>query len=149
MCCATFLEIFSSGADFSYIFSGENFGENSPENFPPKNVGKKMEFSAEKSFEKSFFQVIQWNFPRKKQRKIGPWSPCLLFHLSGLPNDGVGRLQDLSLGRRRRFDSRKQWLESRVQVSAESSSQKGSASRLLNPVTDDKTSLRPVLLKAG
>jgi hypothetical protein len=30
-----------SAADFSYIFSGENFGENSAENFPPKNVGKK------------------------------------------------------------------------------------------------------------
>jgi hypothetical protein len=77
------------------------------------------------------------------------WSPCLLFHLSGLPNDGVGRLQDLSLGRRRRFDFRKQWLESRVQVSAESSGQKGSASRPLDPVTDDETSLRPVVLKAG
>jgi hypothetical protein len=38
-------------ADFSYIFSGENFGENSAENFPPKNVGKK------------------WNFPRKKVLK--------------------------------------------------------------------------------
>jgi hypothetical protein len=34
----------NTGADFSYIFSGENFAEN----FPPKNDGKK------------------WNFPRKK-----------------------------------------------------------------------------------
>jgi hypothetical protein len=38
------------GADFSYIFFGENFGENSAENFPTKNVGEKMEFSAEKKF---------------------------------------------------------------------------------------------------
>jgi hypothetical protein len=37
------------GANFSYIFSGENFGENSAENFPPKMLGK-MEFSAEKRF---------------------------------------------------------------------------------------------------
>jgi hypothetical protein len=44
----TFRTIFYPGADFSYIFCGENFGENSAENFSPKNVKKK------------------WNFPRKK-----------------------------------------------------------------------------------
>jgi hypothetical protein len=40
------------GADFSYIFSGENFGENSAEIFPLKNVGE------------------NWNFPQKKFQKI-------------------------------------------------------------------------------
>jgi hypothetical protein len=54
--------ILTPGADFSYIFSGENFGENSAENFPPKNVG-----------EMEFFQKIPQNFPRKFfLRKIGP-----------------------------------------------------------------------------
>jgi hypothetical protein len=48
------------GADFSYIFYGENFGEN-----PPKNVGKNGIFHG-KSFEKLFFQEIPWIFPRKK-----------------------------------------------------------------------------------
>jgi hypothetical protein len=44
-----FLRVAEIGlADFSYIFSGENFWEIAAENFPPKNVGKK------------------WNFPRKK-----------------------------------------------------------------------------------
>jgi hypothetical protein len=37
------------GADFSYIFSWENFGENSAENVPPKNVGRN---SAEKNVRK-------------------------------------------------------------------------------------------------
>jgi hypothetical protein len=58
--------VLAPGADFSYIFYGENFGENSAENFPPqKKVGKKMEFFRGKSFEKSFFQEIPWNFPQK------------------------------------------------------------------------------------
>jgi hypothetical protein len=45
----------TSGADFSYIFSGEMLG--------------KMEFSAEKSFEKLFFKESLRNFPRKKCTK--------------------------------------------------------------------------------
>jgi hypothetical protein len=32
--------VLAPGADFSYIFSGENFGENSAENFPQKMLGK-------------------------------------------------------------------------------------------------------------
>jgi hypothetical protein len=56
--------IITPGADFPYIFSGENSAENFAENFPPKILGK-IEFSAEKSFEKSFFRVIPRNFPRK------------------------------------------------------------------------------------
>jgi hypothetical protein len=72
-----------SGADFSMIFSGENFGENfgenSAENFPPKNVGKKWNFPRKKSFEKSFFQEIPRNFPRKKMyEKLAP-GLCHLF----------------------------------------------------------------------
>jgi hypothetical protein len=52
------------GADFQYIFSGENSGENfrenSAENFPPTMLGKNGIFHG-KSFEKLFFQEI----PRK------------------------------------------------------------------------------------
>jgi hypothetical protein len=55
----------SSGADFSYIFSGENSAENFAENFPPKMLGKKRIFRG-KSFEKSFFHEI----PRKIRRKV-------------------------------------------------------------------------------
>jgi hypothetical protein len=72
----------SPGADFSYIFSGENLGENSAENFPPKNVGKNGIFRG-KNFENSFFQEIPWNFLRKvifrgkNVIKIGPWSPWM------------------------------------------------------------------------
>jgi hypothetical protein len=71
----------SSGADFSYIFSGENSAENFAENFPQKMLGKNGIFRG-KSFEKSFFQEIPRNFPQKvifrgkNVRKIGPWSPC-------------------------------------------------------------------------
>jgi hypothetical protein len=54
----------SSGADFSYIFSGENFGGNSAENFPPKMLGKNGIFGG-KSFEKLFFQEIPQNFRPK------------------------------------------------------------------------------------
>jgi hypothetical protein len=54
-----------SGADFSYIFSGENFGENSAENCPPKMLGKNGIFRG-KSFEKIFFfREIPRNLPRK------------------------------------------------------------------------------------
>jgi hypothetical protein len=69
------------GADFSCIFSGENFDENSgknfwensAENFPRKNVGKnKIGIFRGKSFEKSFFQEIPLNFPRKKCTKNRP-----------------------------------------------------------------------------
>jgi hypothetical protein len=46
----------SSGADFSYIFSGENFRENSAEKFLPKRCWEKMEFSAEKVLKNHFTQ---------------------------------------------------------------------------------------------
>jgi hypothetical protein len=66
------------GANFSYIFSGENFGENSAENFTPKMLGKNWIFFG-KIFEKSFFQEIPRNFlrkvifPRKKMyEKLAP-----------------------------------------------------------------------------
>jgi hypothetical protein len=68
------------GADFSYIFSGENFGENSrenfgensAENFPPKNGGKKCNFLLKKSW-KIVFQEILRNFPREKMyEKMAP-----------------------------------------------------------------------------
>jgi hypothetical protein len=48
------------GADFSYIFSGEN----SAENFPQKMSGK-IKIVLGKSFEKSFPKQIPRNFPRK------------------------------------------------------------------------------------
>jgi hypothetical protein len=52
-------------ADFSYIFSRENFWEDSAEKFPQKILGKNGIFLG-KSFEKLFFQEIPLNFPREK-----------------------------------------------------------------------------------
>jgi hypothetical protein len=74
-----------SGADFSYIFSGENFGENSAENFPPKMLGKNGIFRG-KSFEKSFFQEI----PRKvifRGKKCTKNRPLLQGPMKGVPRD--------------------------------------------------------------
>jgi hypothetical protein len=48
------------GADFSYIFSGENAAEN----FPPKMLGKN-EFSAEKVLKNRFSKKFRGIFLRK------------------------------------------------------------------------------------
>jgi hypothetical protein len=66
------------GADFSYIFSGENFGENSEGKFSPNNVGKKRNFP-QKKFKKIVFPrnstefSAESDFPRKKMyQKLAP-----------------------------------------------------------------------------
>jgi hypothetical protein len=51
-------------ADFSYIFSGENFGENSAENFSPK-CWEKMEFSEEKVLKNHFYKKFHGMFRGK------------------------------------------------------------------------------------
>jgi hypothetical protein len=84
------------GANFSYIFSGENFRENSAENFPPKNVGKNGIFRR-KSFEKLFFQEIPRNFPRKKNYdKLAPrCNPLVSFSVAGInPVNYESRLKE-------------------------------------------------------
>jgi hypothetical protein len=53
-----------TGANFPYIFSGQNFGENSAENFTPKNVGEKWNFQRKKLWKIVFPRKI--DFPRKK-----------------------------------------------------------------------------------
>jgi hypothetical protein len=48
-----------SGADFSYIFSRENFGENSAEN--PQKCWEKLKFSAEKVSKNHFSKKFHGN----------------------------------------------------------------------------------------
>jgi hypothetical protein len=61
----------SSAADFSYIFRGKFWGKFFRKS-PPKKCQGKFEFSAEKVLKNNFPK----NFRGKKERKIGPWSPC-------------------------------------------------------------------------
>jgi hypothetical protein len=67
----------TSGADFLYIFSGENSAENFAENFPQK-CWEKIEFSAEKVLKIVFPRnsaefSAESDFPRKKMyEKLAP-----------------------------------------------------------------------------
>jgi hypothetical protein len=63
------------GADFPYIFSGENFRENSAENFPPTMLGKNGIFHG-KSFEKLFSKKFRGIFHGKMYEKSAPG--CIL-----------------------------------------------------------------------